>query len=637
MTPDRMRAGVPAGVRADPADPLAGRPTDSADPDLALAATGLLADYNRAGVITSADVHVANRVAGIVRETCPEVVLACALTVRALRHGSVCVDLGQAGTHLAVTDEQRDLPWPDPVAWATLVESSRLVAGPDPGVPAAMRQDAGLLYLDKYWRQECSVAEVLSNRAGAPLLPHDPGRLRSAVRRLFPDDPDQRIAAVTATVRPLSVIAGGPGTGKTTTIARILAVLADQPGPAPRIALAAPTGKAAARLQEAVTEVIAGLDPPDRERLNDGPGGQPAGHRTPLRATTLHRLLVTDRRSVTGFRYGPDLPVPFDVVVIDETSMVPLTAMAHLLAALAPQTRLILVGDPDQLSSVEAGAVLADIVARPAPDPVPGLTDAVQQCVGELSDTQIEWVARGVTHLTRRHRFGGDIADLADAIRDGDPDRTMEVIARPGEAITLSEDVEELRDLVIDSGHRQWEAAAAADADAALAQLTRHRLLCAHRRGPFGAAWWSETCRRWLIEAVPDYPRTGRWFLGRPLLVLNNNDEVGIYNGDTGVVVADGTGVRAAFPGVHGPRLVATSRLRDVDTLYAMTIHKSQGSQFGEVSILLPPPESPLLTRELLYTAVTRAQERVRLIGTAESVAAAIRRPIQRASGLRNR
>ena len=404
-------------------------------------------------------------------------------------------------------------------------------------------------------------------------------------------------------------------------LARLLAVLTDQPGPIPRIALAAPTGKAAARLQEAVREEAAKLGAADAAVVSE------------LTATTIQRLLGWRRE---GFRYNRDLPLPADIVVIDESSMVALTGMAHLMEALAGHTRLILVGDPDQLSSVEAGAVLGDIVARPAAAPAPGIRQALGEVV-QAADADLAAAAgQGVCVLVDRYRFTEDIADVADAIRVADPEAALAVLSRPGSPVQLRDpDDPGLQQRILADGDTLWRAAQHGDPGGALAALNRHRLLCAHRHGPFGASWWSRISRSWLLQAHPERSLSGQWYPGRPVMVLKNAPDVGVFNGDSGVVVAHAAGRRVAFGGAAAPRLIAPSRLTAVDSLYAMTIHKSQGSQFDEVSILLPPPSSPLLTRELLYTAVTRARTRVWLIGDADSFVRAIGRPVQRASGLR--
>jgi exodeoxyribonuclease V alpha subunit len=464
--------------------------------------------------------------------------------------------------------------------------------------------DDGLLYLDRYWIEEQRVAADILALAAAR-------RSGSAldINRLFPDSyAEQRGAAELALSRALTVLTGGPGTGKTTTVARLLALLAEQTEidgkPRLRIALAAPTGKAAARLLEAVQLEVDALAPADRERL-------PA-----MSATTLHRLLGSRPDTSSRFRHNRENRLPHDVIVVDETSMVSLTMMARLLEAVRPDSRLLLVGDPDQLASVEAGAVLADLV-----DGLTGVPDSP------------------VATLVTPHRFGESIGALADAIRDGDGDAAIEVLSAGGEHIEwvdVPEPAVVLRKILVPHALRLREAAILGDIGTALATLENHRLLCAHRRGPYGVAYWNRQIERWLAEQT-DMPLWTDWYVGRPILVTANDYGLGLYNGDIGVAVLRDGGLRAAMAAAGGPVEFATGRLADVETMHAMTIHKSQGSQAAEVTVLLPPEDSRLLTRELLYTAVTRAREKVRLVGAAEQLRAAVARRAIRATGLSRR
>ncbi len=366
-------------------------------------------------------------------------------------------------------------------------------------------------------------------------------------------------------------------------------------------------------MSEALTQARGRLDQADADRVAD------------LSAVTLHRLLGWLPRSRGRFRHNADNRLPYDVVVVDEMSMVSLTLMARLLEAVRPDARLVLVGDPDQLSSVEAGAVLADITSA----------------LGAAGEQQ-----RSVVRLQRTWRFGGAIEDLARAVREADEDAAVEVLRRGAEDVVFTETdlsefrpagIEPLVSAVAEAGTALRSAAADGDLPGALAALDEHRLLCAHRHGPYGVARWSVEAERWLAEAVPGYGEEGEWYLGRPLLVTVNDYDLNLFNGDTGVVVATGGGVRAAFGRGSAPMLISPVRLDAVQTTHAMTVHRAQGSQFGVVSFVLPPPESPLLTRELLYTAVTRASRRVQVFGTEEAVRRAVRRPANRASGLRGR
>jgi exodeoxyribonuclease V alpha subunit len=562
---------------------------DPFDARLALRApAGLLRAFNEAGVLSAADVHVAARLGERGGEADETVLLACALAVRAPRIGHVHVDLDTIRATAAVEGGEEDvdlsaLPWPDPARWVGRVATSPLVShGP-------LQLEGSWLYLDRYWRQERRVAEDL-RALGAPLAV-DEARLADGLERLFDDD-DQRAAGATALRRRLAIVAGGPGTGKTTTVARILALLYEQGGD-PHVALAAPTGKAQARLQEAVREEAQRLpvQPWVRERV------------LALEARTLHRLLGQFPGSSRS-RHHRGLRLPHDVVIVDETSMVSLSQMARLVEAIRPDARLILVGDPGQLASVEAGAVLGDVV---------GAAD------GPLGD--------GIVVLRHVHRFKGAIARLAEAIHAGDADAALSVLSAGDPGVTWIPHAEpDLRAEAVAAARAVREAAAAGDAARALEALGAFRILCAHRRD---VAAWTERLEQWLEVDALD-----RGYVGRPLLVTANDYELRLFNGDAGVIVAeDGRSVAAFDRDIR----VSPSRLHAVDTAYAMTIHKAQGSQFRTAAVLLPEPGARILTRELLYTAATRAQEHLVLAGTEEAVRAAVERPVARSSGLRAR
>jgi exodeoxyribonuclease V alpha subunit len=573
---------------------------DPADWRQVVSTDGLLRTFNEAGVINAADVHVAQRLSAMSAESDPQVALAVALLVRALRGGSVCVDLRSVEAVADIGTGGAELPWPAVDSWMAAVRASPLLGSP----PVVRIYHENLLYLDRYWREEQQVADDLLAllKSYAPTVVPDLGRL-------FPlGYEEQREAATIALAQGFTVLTGGPGTGKTTTVARLLALFAEQAhstGNARlRIALAAPTGKAAVRLQEAVQLEIDQLDVVDRERLSG------------LKATTLHRLLGSRPDTSSRFKHHRGNRLPHDMIVVDETSMVSLTMMARLLEAVRPETRLLLVGDADQLASVEAGAVLADLV----------------EGLNARGDTR-------VAALTTSHRFGTSIGELASGIRVGDADLVIDMLRTGDEHIEWinTEDwTERLRNVLIPHALQLRQAAVSGDLTAALATLDEHRLLCAHRRGPYGIAHWNRQVERWLTEATGE-PIWSSWYAGRPVLIAANDYGLGLYNGDTGVtILADGV-LRAVIASAGGPLYFATSRLGEIETMHAMTIHKSQGSQADEVTVLLPSEDSRLLTRELFYTAVTRAMRKVRVVGTEAGVRAAIAHRAARASGLRLR
>jgi exodeoxyribonuclease V alpha subunit len=621
-------------VTAGPAVTCSAVALDPGDPRLAHAGRGLLAMFNAAGVLDAADVQVASRVGALAGERSEPALLALALTVRGLRHGSVCLDLTtSAEAVVGEGDELLDvsgLPWPDPDTWLATLRPGPLVAdGADAPDGRPLRLVDGMLYLDRYWREEERVRHALRRLAAEPAPQVDLPRLRAGLDLLFADRQAQRqrLAAAVGVLRRVSVLAGGPGTGKTTTVAGLLRLLFDQPGPSPRVALAAPTGKAAARLEETVT---AALPAEITDRL-------PA-------AATLHRLLGRGGTGGSG-------RLPFDVVIVDETSMVSLTMMARLLDAVRQSARLVLVGDPDQLASVEAGAVLGDL-ARAGGAPEPALDTGLRAL--ELPTG----VRNGVVTLDHVWRFGGAIAEFARAVQAGDADAAVGLLRAGHPDLEFAEleltglgrtdlgisgaepagdrAVDAVRRDVVTAGAALVAAARAGDAGAALAALELHRVLCAHRRGPHGVTRWTTDIERWLRESVPGVS-ADPWYPGRPVLVTANDYDTGLFNGDMGVVLTRPEGLRVAFARGGPPSLHPPARLSDVVTVHAMTVHRGQGSQYHRVSVVLPPAESPLLSRELLYTAVTRAREHVRVVGSEAAVRAAVGRPVRRASGLRHR
>jgi exodeoxyribonuclease V alpha subunit len=605
---------------------------------LGLPPNGLLAQFNRAGVLMAADVHVASMLARLGWDVDELVALAAALAVRAPRVGHVLVDLATVReTATADAEDEADLsglPWPALELWTEHVASSPAVSVGDGGPDDRPLRLVGTgLYLDRYWRDEVSVASDLIARSSAEPLSAEEALLYDGLARLFQDDLGglQRTAAEIAVRRHFSVIAGGPGTGKTTTVARLLALLEEQAaisgGPPLLVALAAPTGKAAARMAEAVHAEGRKLDVDEvvRARL------------LTLGASTVHRLLGRHPASANHFRHNRDNRLPHDVVIVDETSMMSLPLMARLLEAVQEDARLVLLGDQEQLASVEAGAVLGDIVGPAAASlSAASGTSPVGECI---------------TVLRTNHRFRGPLAELASAVRAGDEDAVLAALSEgpagpegpeaPSITRWLAVDVASADDAALEPVHSAVcalgrllaDAGRHGDGNGALDALGQLRLLCAHRAGPAGASTWNARVERWVADGPVS--SEGGWYVGRPVIVTQNDYSLGLFNGDTGVVIArpDG-GLTVAFRRGAEIVTVSPSRLAAVDTAFAMTAHRAQGSEFDEVVVLLPPASSRILTRELLYTAVTRARRSVVLVGTEESVRAAVSRPIARASGL---
>lgn len=601
------------------------------DADLALgvAPESLLGVFNRAGVLSAADVHVALTLDRLGSSSDALVELAAALAVRAPRAGHVLADLATAPSTVLTGSEAEvcleELPWPEASTWLERLASSELVS--TPGGAAAnrpLRLEGSALYLQRYWRDECSVAEELLRRSGAPPLDVDEGRMGEALDRLFPDDTSglQREAAAKAARYLLSVVAGGPGTGKTTTVARFLALAHDQftagGKAAPLVALTAPTGKAAARVAEAVHDEARRL--PLGEAVREWMAG--------IDASTVDRLLGRHPGSSGRFRHDRQNRLPHDIVVVDETSMMSLPLMASLLDAVRPDARLVLLGDPEQLASVEAGAVLADIVG-PARDAPTGAGSPVARCVTVLLDN---------------HRFQGALAEVAVAARAGAGDTVVSTLRYPpGEGVSWlevdpasaeSEALAAVLQLAGNEVEALAERSSLGDAPGALEALGRFRLLCAHREGPAGASTWNALIERWLSTRSATASPSASWYSGRPVVVTENDYSLGLWNGDLGVAVREGDRLVVVFQRGASLVRVSPSRLTAVQTAFAMTAHRAQGSEFDEVVFVLPPAPARILTRELFYTAVTRARSAVTVVGTEDAVRFAVERPVARASGL---
>lgn len=553
--------------------------------------------WREAGVLDAAEVHIASSLAARAGESRPHVVLALALAVAAPRSGHVALDpahVRESAMREAerVDDVSRDevagLPWPvDTSAWLNDV-------GDSPLTPEILRVEHDLVYLRRFHDLECTVAERLVALASQPTAVPAPADDLSDEMHL---DDGQREAVRVCLASRLGVLVGGPGTGKTRTVATILAALLRGDGATPRIALAAPTGKAAARMGESIAGAAALLDGADPEL---------ADSMRRIKPSTVHRLLGV-RTGSAAFRHNASDPLHHDVVIIDEASMMSLPLTASLLDALGGSTRVILVGDPDQLASVEAGSVLADLVAAVGP---------TSTCVAEL---------------TANHRFGDGsaIAELASAVRAGDSEAARRAL-EGDEAVSLSSTSG--RSIIEPVASAMRQAALTGDATAAAKHLDSVRVLCAHRRGPAGVARWNAMVESWLGDVRPfsDYA-------GRPVMVTENDASRRLFNGDIGVVVDRDGALEVVLPDGDGVRAVPRVHLGRVETVHALTIHKSQGSEFDRVIVVLPSADSLLATRELLYTAITRARSSVTLIGSLDTVLAALARPTRRASGLRTR
>ena len=601
----------------------------TAGPGVVAGASGLLAAFNDAGALSPLEVHAATVISRLCGESDHAVMLAAALAVRGTRFGHVCIRLERQREAMVIEGQPPEvvdaLPWPDPEEWTAAVSGSPMVGDGNGEEPLVLEGDR--LYLERYFRHEERVVNLIGARTAAPRTVLTP-ESRTVLDRLLPPVPDngpnlQHAAAVNALTGKLTVVAGGPGTGKTYTVARMLAALAETSESFPRVALCAPTGKAAARLGEVIDDLAAKAEcPVVRARLET------------LQIGTIHRLLGW-AWGRGRFAHHEQNRLPHDIVVVDEMSMVSLPLAAKLMAAVRPDATLVLVGDPYQLESIEAGTVLADIVGPATLSPDRGRGSYVPRAPA---------IAGCVVVLERVHRYEeqGPIADFADAVRDGDPDRAMELLDRGVDGLHWVKDRGEagfrrLRERVAERRTRLVEAASRpGNEKEALAGLGGIAVLCANREGPGSVEEWRRDIEGALDQRFPGLRYRGEWYPGRPLMITRNDYNLALYNGDIGVVVRAGEGVRVMFDR-GGVRSFPPGYLGEHSTVHALTIHKSQGSQFDEVVVSLPLESSRLLTRELLYTAVTRASKRVTVVGPESAVRLGIERSVQRASGLRSR
>jgi exodeoxyribonuclease V alpha subunit len=447
--------------------------------------------------------------------------------------------------------------------------------------------------------------------------------LKEGLVRLFPGDPSgedidkQEVAAFTALSRRFCVISGGPGTGKTATVAKILALLIELSDPAKlRIVLSSPTGKGAARLQEAIRRVKDDLS--CQQHIKEA---------IPSDASTIHRLLGTIKGS-SYFRYHAENPVSVDVIVVDEASMVDLALMSKLIQALPMEARILLLGDKDQLASVEAGAVLGDICDTGSTRAFSGpFCDDLERATGYKlhRDSKCEdqkGIGDCIVQLDKSYRFGSDsgIAAVSDLVNRGEGDIAVDLLMSgrhrdiTWRALPSADAFSHAIRHRIMEGYGDY--VRASDPEEGYRSFDHFRILCAIREGPFGVAALNALVEKILKEEKLIKP-DGSWYAGQPLMITSNDYNLRLFNGDVGIVLEDpegSHGLRAFFPTEEGAfRKFHPIRLPEHETVYAMTVHKSQGSEFDRVLLILPDRDFSILTRELIYTAVTRARKAVEI------------------------
>ncbi|WP_279222798.1 exodeoxyribonuclease V subunit alpha [Stutzerimonas kunmingensis] len=556
------------------------------------------------------------------------VLLAAALCCEALSSGDVCLPLGRLAGKRPWPDQDFSLP---PLAtWRAQLDASSLIGAPGDYAPLILVGER--LYLARYQAYEQQLAEqLLARAADAPDV--DEAQLSESLARLFAfnrQSPDwQRLAAAQAVRRRLAVISGGPGTGKTTTVVRLLAALLEQPG-GERLAigLAAPTGKAAARMAEAIRNAKAEL--PVSDAVKDA---------LPDEARTLHRLLGS-RGESPKVRHDAGHPLALDVLVVDEASMVDLALMAKLVAALPPKARLILLGDKDQLAAVEAGAVFAELCEGRGFDSQAAAD--LQRLTGQNVpvETPRSHLGDAVVLLTHSHRFAGDsgIGELARRINGGDAKGTVALLQEKRADLAWNETPSPAALIErLEHGYSPYlQAARQAEPSAAFEAFNGFRALTAQREGAFGVTGINEALEARFKRRL-GVPARERWYAGRAVMVRQNDYALGLFNGDIGLCLKTEQGLRVFFEGDEGYRGFAPARLPSHDSAFAMTVHKSQGSEFTEVLLALPEQPSPLLTRSLFYTGITRAKRKVEIWALPARLAEAVNTRAERAAGLAER
>lgn len=635
-----------------------------------------------------------------VPELDPALMLATALVSHQLGRGHVCLDLeatlNDPFMALSLPPEESDTPEHEeillpqdlldqmsPQAWISRLTQAELVSAGEGRTPLVLVGHR--LYLRRYWRYERQVeaainARIANSQQIAGQLPEH--EFKTALGALFPSSDRktdwQKIACALAARSAFSIVTGGPGTGKTTTVVRLLALLqsisltTSQQRPL-QIRLAAPTGKAAARLKDSITRAIDNLP----SFVQENPALKAS---IPSDVTTLHRLLGPKPNS-RFFRHDARNPLPLDVLVIDEGSMVDLEMMAATLLALPPSARLILLGDKDQLASVEAGSVLGELCRRAeaghfTPETIQWIEAMTGDAIdGNLADSSGSPLDQQIVMLRESRRFvaSSGIGQLASAVNAGNPQQIQQVwetgypdlrrldcrsldeaefasiLLGQGDAENIPQGRAGYLRLVaaeqpaIDAGKPAFDTWA----KRVLEAFGRFQLLCALRNGPFGVTGLNQRIEAFLAkQGLIDLSK--QWYAGRPVLITRNDHQSGLMNGDIGITLPYPLfnkatqqlewSLRVAFPGVNGQAIywALPSRLLSAETVFALTVHKSQGSEFEHCVLLLPPQRNPVLTRELVYTGITRGKQWFTLVctGNQQILHESVSRTVQRSGGL---
>lgn len=604
-----------------------------------------LGQYEKAGLLQALDLEFA-RILDI-SPTDDGTALAAVLASYWFRQGNVCLDLAEFAGKKLFKEEQtngHNLPLikaPQLDEWTKQLKSASFIGKPGDFKPLIF-DEKNRLYLQKLWYNERLIGDKLLLKSSKWVKDINPGLLQQGLNRYFSSGDMfetnwQQVAAAKSVLKPFSVISGGPGTGKTTTVVRILALLVEQSiaaGHKIEVALAAPTGKAAARLKESV-----------QEQKKNLPAAEEVREVIPEKAKTLHQLLGA-RRHTSAFKYHKDNQLPYDLVVVDEASMIDQSLMSKLIEALPDDVRLVLLGDKDQLASVEAGSVLGDICDFDEN----GLSEKMAAELSTLLpnasaipvDENPKPLTDNITLLTKSYRFDSQsgIAKLAKSINRGDAERALEVLNNPKADdvhLTAIPDQKALENLLKEKAVLSFKKILqSSSVKDAMDIFNRFRILSPHRKGPLGVEYLNNLVEK-LLQGQGLVSKQRQWYAGRPVIINENDYTLKLYNGDTGICLPDEKGeLKVFFEHEQSLRAIAPARLPAHDTAHALTIHKSQGSEFDEVVLILPANHSKLLSRELLYTALSRARTKVTIAGSKAIFEAGIKAHFTRSSGLRD-
>jgi exodeoxyribonuclease V alpha subunit len=611
----------------------------------------LMSTLNTAGIFSRVDIHFARFILDFSNDQDPDIFLAAALVSRATAGGDICLTL-DAMSEAVLFEEQAGQ---DPVLcpslekWRPKLEAHPTIGKPGQRCPLIL-DDQNRLYLYRYWEYENKLSLSIRDRASGELADFNPQGVNATLNRLFPSTNEgidwQKVAAVIALLKRFSVITGGPGSGKTHAIAGILALILACTGDNKlNIYLTAPTGKAAARLGESILRV--------KEHLNCNRSIKDA---IPGDVFTIHRLL----KPISGtpyFHYNSDNLLPADVVVVDEASMVDLALMSKLLQACAPNARILVVGDKDQLASVQAGSVLGDVCDRQV---IHGFSKSFLKQIVKFSGIAMENFTQrpedgsglqdSICVLQKNYRFSSrsGIGGISRAINRGDNMKAMTLLKNSAETAvewveinTPNELHSQLTQRII-KGYRKY--LTIKDPVLAMDAFNEFKILCALNIGPYGAGSINNLAKQVLQrkDLIGDKPAGSHpWYRGRPVMITRNDYSLGLFNGDIGITLPDPETssedhLYVYFMDAAGKvRRFLPHRLPQHETVYAMTVHKSQGSEFDHVVLILPDKDSPLMTRELIYTGLTRARQKASIWGTEPVLTTTISRKIERSSGLR--